>query len=41
MLDCGIHMVDQQKFPDFSFLYGGNTNMAAPTTNTAQQSAAA
>jgi len=24
MLDCGIHMVDQQKFPDFSFLYGGN-----------------
>ena len=29
MLDCGIHMVDQQKFPDFSFLYGGNTNMAS------------
>lgn len=26
MLDCGIHMVDQQKFPDFSFLYGGTNN---------------
>lgn len=23
MFDCGIHMVDSQKFPDFTFLYGG------------------
>ena len=24
MLDCGIHMVQEQKFPDFNFLYGDN-----------------
>lgn len=24
MLDCGIHMVSEQKFPDFNFLYGEN-----------------
>ena len=23
MFDCGIHMVDTQKSPDFTFLYGG------------------
>ena len=23
MFDCGIHMVSEQKFPDFYFLYGG------------------
>ena len=35
MLDCGIHMVDHQKFPDFSFLYGGsnNVNLQVPTSN--------
>ena len=31
MLDCGIHMVDQQKFPDFSFLYGGSNNATVST----------
>lgn len=25
MLDCGIHMVQEQKFPDFHFLYGGDS----------------
>jgi len=25
MFDCGIHMVSEQKFPDFTFLYGGQT----------------
>ena len=24
MLDCGIHMVSEQKFPDFHFIYGGD-----------------
>ena len=24
MLDCGIHMVHEQKFPDFHFIYGGD-----------------
>lgn len=32
MLDCGIHMVDQQKFPDFSFLYGGSNNANVSTS---------
>jgi integrator complex subunit 11 len=25
MLDCGIHMVNEQKFPDFHFIYGGDS----------------
>ena len=24
MLDCGIHMVQEQKFPDFHFIFGGD-----------------
>ena len=37
MFDCGIHMVDVQKFPDFTFLYGGN-NTPGQSINQQQSS---